>query len=127
MPLIGDRLKQLRKARRYSQADMGKALGISQQMVAKWEQGDVEVTSDTLTRLARLLDCTTDWLLGLVENPEEHLTLRDLSADEWKLLDLYRRGALPQLIARLAAELAGAQSKEGLVVDGDDQPVVPKS
>ncbi len=125
MPLLGDRLKRLRKARGYTQTDVGKALNITQQQVAKWEMANSDVSSETLTRLSRVLECTTDWLLGLVETPNEHLTLRDLSPDEWRLLDLYRRGELPEIIRRLATELTGSKAEENLVVDGDDESVIP--
>ncbi len=85
-----------------------------------------DVSSETLTRLSRLLECTSDWLLGLVETPNEHLTLRDLSTDEWRLVDLYRRGELAEVIRRLATQLTGTKSEESLKIDGEDESVVPR-
>jgi len=126
MPLLAERLKRLRNARGYTQTDVGKALNITQQQVAKWEMANSDVSSETLTRLARLLECTSDWLLGLVEAPNEHLTPRDLTTDEWRLVDLYRRGELAEVIRRLATQLTGTKPEESLKIDGEDESVVPR-
>jgi len=126
MPLLAERLKRLRNARGYTQTDVGKALNITQQQVAKWEMANSDVSSETLTRLARLLECTSDWLLGLVEAPNEHLTPRDLTTDEWRLVDLYRRGELAEVIRRLATQLTGTKPEESLKVDGEDESVVSR-
>jgi len=126
MPLLAERLKRLRKARGYTQTDVGKALNITQQQVAKWEMANSDVSSETLTRLSRLLECTSDWLLGLVEAPNEHLTPRDLTTDEWRLVDLYRRGELAEVIRRLATQLTGTKPEESLKVDGEDESVVSR-
>jgi transcriptional regulator with XRE-family HTH domain len=127
MPLRGERLKQIRTMRGYSQKSLAEALGTVQQQVAKWEIGMNDPSSDTLTRLVTILHCSTDWLLGLVDQPDEQLQVPGLSADERQLVDLYRRGALPELITRLVTEMSQVQPKKDLTVDGDEKPVVSSS
>jgi transcriptional regulator with XRE-family HTH domain len=120
MPLRPDRLKQRRQQKGFNQADFARAMSVSQQQIARWEGGQNDPTGDALARMAKALDCTVDWLLGLVAQPHAHQPPRELTADEHQLLELYRQGRLPDMISRLVNELAGTQSKESLVVDRDD-------
>lgn len=117
MGLMAERFREMRKQRGYTQADIVKAFGVSQQQVAKWERGNSDASAETLTRLARLLQCSTDYLLGLSDLPEEQFKPQGLSPEEWRLVDLYRRGELPQLLAQLARELVGQEPQERLVED----------
>ncbi|CAG1014759.1 HTH-type transcriptional regulator ImmR [Anaerolineae bacterium] len=106
MPLRGERLKEIRKSRGYTQTELGKALGTPQQQVAKWENEIQDPSADTVGRMAMLLECSADYLLGLVDTPTEHLQQTDLSEAERALLLLYRRGNLRDLITRLVGEIA---------------------
>lgn len=38
-PMFAERLKEARKAKRYSQAEVSRMLGVTQQAVGKWETG----------------------------------------------------------------------------------------
>ena len=55
-------IKMLREKRGYSQEHISKALGISQQAIAKWENEDTMPRADKLPELARILGCTIDEL-----------------------------------------------------------------
>jgi transcriptional regulator with XRE-family HTH domain len=124
MPLRSDRLKQRRQFLGYTQEDLARRLGVSQQQVGRWESGTQDTTADFLGRLAKALNCTADWLLGLVEQPQAHLRARELSAVESQLLELYRQRKLPDMIMRLVNELSRTQTQEALEVDGLNQPKV---
>ena len=67
---IGKRIRQQRMRRGLKQVDLAHALTVSPQAVSKWEHGDTCPDLATLPALARLLDVTTDWLLGVAE--QEH-------------------------------------------------------
>jgi transcriptional regulator with XRE-family HTH domain len=125
MPLRPERLKQRRQFKGLGQPDLGRALGVSQQQIARWENGVNDPSGDAIARLARTLECTTDWLLGLVEQPTAHVRARELSADEQQLIDLYRQRQLPEMITRLVNELAGPKTQKDRVVDGLRQARVP--
>jgi transcriptional regulator with XRE-family HTH domain len=60
---IGDRLKQLRKAKKLSQMELARQSGLSLSIITQLEQG---LTADprlsTLKALARVLGCTLDEL-----------------------------------------------------------------
>ena len=63
--MFSDRLKQARKRKKLSQAELSRQLGVTQQAVGKWETGRSTPDPVTVARLAELLDTTTDGLLGL--------------------------------------------------------------
>ncbi len=124
MPLRAERLKQLRKLRGYTQQDLAKALHIAQQQVTRWESGANDPSADTLERIAKVLECTADWLLGLVDEPTQRLQARELTPDEEQLLDLYRQRKLPQMITRLVNELARTNAQEDLVVNSRSEATI---
>jgi transcriptional regulator with XRE-family HTH domain len=55
---IGQRLRELRQSRRLSQDEVGFRAGISGKYVGRLERGEINVTIDTLDRLAKALDTT---------------------------------------------------------------------
>lgn len=63
--MFAERLKEARKAKRYSQAEVSRMLGVTQQAVGKWETGRSTPDPQTVAHLAEILDTPTDVLLGL--------------------------------------------------------------
>ena len=63
---IGKQIKIARKAKKWSQVDVGKAIGLSSQAIGQFERDDNLMTVPTLVLLADALEVTTDWLLGRV-------------------------------------------------------------
>ena len=69
--MFAERLRQARKAKRYSQSEISKMLGVTQPAVGKWENGRSTPDPQTVARLAEILDTTADALLGLQQVPTE--------------------------------------------------------
>ena len=69
--MFSERLKNARKAKGISQADLARALGVTQQAVGKWETDRSTPPPETIARLSELLDTTADILLGLQKLPED--------------------------------------------------------
>ena len=69
--MFADRLKEARKAKKYSQAEISRMLGVTQQAVGKWETGRSTPDPQTVAKLAEILDTTADVLLGLQKSPAE--------------------------------------------------------
>ena len=65
MILFKERLKELRVERKLSQADLAKELNVSQRSISSWETGFRQPDFETLERIAKFFDVTTDYLLGL--------------------------------------------------------------
>ena len=64
---IGDRIRELRKARGLNQDQLAELSSLNRVTVAKYEAGRVEPGAQALSRLADALDVTTDVLLGRYE------------------------------------------------------------
>ena len=50
--MFADRLRDARKAKRYSQTEVSRMLGVTQQAVGKWETGRSTPDPQTVARLA---------------------------------------------------------------------------
>ena len=61
---LGQQIRTLREARRISQTELGKRLGISKQSVCNWENDNVQPSVEMLVRLASLFSVSTDYMLG---------------------------------------------------------------
>ena len=60
----GARLEALRKAKKITQVKLASILNVNQTTVGKWELKDITPCDEILIKIADILDCTTDYLLG---------------------------------------------------------------
>ena len=60
--LIGERIRQARKSRGFSQVDLARRIGVSQPAIANWESGVHDPRRLTLAKLADALEAPLDWL-----------------------------------------------------------------
>lgn len=90
MPLFGNRVKELRENLGYTQEELADLIGTNQREVSQYENGR-QPRAPRLARLAEVLETTTDYLLGLSEEPLRALGgVSDLNSDERELVMLYR-------------------------------------
>lgn len=82
MKIFTERLKQIRKKRDLSQADLAEYLQCSRQSYAHYETGRSEPSLETLVKIATYLQCSLDYLLGLSDDS----TQRDLTPAEREAL-----------------------------------------
>ena len=75
---FGKLLRQLRKSRGWTQAQLAQNAGIERAMVGNYELGVHYPPIPTLVKLARTLDVSVDRLLGLVESGTEDIQDRRL-------------------------------------------------
>ncbi|MCL2854873.1 MAG: helix-turn-helix domain-containing protein [Defluviitaleaceae bacterium] len=95
--MLGQRISELRKSTKLSQADLGAELNFTQQAIAKWEKGVAEPNAENIVRLANFFGVTTDYLLGLsgdiankTDLPSEKEQSEKLSGAEKALLRNFR-------------------------------------
>ncbi len=50
-----------------TQAELAARLGVSQRTVSRWEQGRHAPNADEILKMARIFNCTSDYLLGLTD------------------------------------------------------------
>lgn len=88
---FGERMKQYRKDQGISQKELGEALGISQQAVAKYENMIEAPKSSTVDKIADALGVTFyELLLGESDSDYRYLAeAAGLEQDEGILLELY--------------------------------------
>lgn len=81
-----NKLKELRSARGWRQADLAEILSTKPQTVSRYEKGDRDMDSETVCRLCDVFGCTADYLLGRSELPDN-----DLDEEEQALVLAFRR------------------------------------
>lgn len=69
MRIQTDILKELRKDKNLTQADMGKHFGITYSMYSLYETGKRRMSIEMLCTLADILETSTDYILGRTDDP----------------------------------------------------------
>ena len=104
--MFSERLREARKAKHYSQAEVSRLLGVTQQAVGKWETGRSTPDPQTVARLAEILDTTADMLLGLQSNAAPLGSVRSASIPSAQFLLWGRcaQGTMPLLLRKITAQ-----------------------
>lgn len=69
MPKLGQRLRKARELAGLSQLEAAKKLGISNGTLSGYERDYRDPDTRMLEKIANLYEVSTDWLLGLADNP----------------------------------------------------------
>lgn len=67
--LFHQRLKEQREAAQLRQQDLAYLVGTSQNQISKYEIGRSQPTADVLLKIAKALQTSSDYLLGLTDDP----------------------------------------------------------
>lgn len=67
--IFGERIYQLRKANGLSQKELGEAVGLSHKAISTIESGTRGTTVDKLVEIAFYFHVSTDYLLGITDDP----------------------------------------------------------
>lgn len=59
-----NRLKEIRMAKKMSQSQLAKQLGVAQNTVSNWENGNRLIDTETLIRISSLFSISIDYILG---------------------------------------------------------------
>ena len=65
-----DRLKDLREDNDYKQEYIASVIGCATYTYQRYEYGELKIPMDKLIKLAKLYHTSTDFILGLTDNPE---------------------------------------------------------
>jgi transcriptional regulator with XRE-family HTH domain len=94
---FGERLRKLRHQQQYTQLELGIRIGVAKSTVAGYESGFREPSLSNIISLAKELEVSTDYLLGISKYPqrindytpptETHLNPNDLHWDGMMLED----------------------------------------
>lgn len=128
-------IKELRKEKNMTQSQLAAAVGVGKDTVISWEKGenDLPRAMDHLKTLANVLECSTDYLIGLNDcRTQEGQFLKDkgiFSADTINFLTGPGRGVLPILEA-LAMSKGLAEYQEAIqnaIIAGVDREMIKGS
>lgn len=75
----GDRL---REARQLTQRELAARCGLGEKQIWRYENNESDPTGDYVARIARELEVSADYLLGLAEKPTDHFIPEELTVDE---------------------------------------------
>lgn len=76
---LSEKIAIIRKARKYSQEEVGEKVGVSRQTVSSWEKGEFEPTLDSIRAIAQVLNVSFDTLLDdSIDLADEHSLNRAL-------------------------------------------------
>lgn len=65
MKVFGERLRELRIEKNILQKKLAEDFKVAQSSIADWERGVTETDFETLVKLAKYFNVSTDYLLGL--------------------------------------------------------------
>lgn len=85
----GKRLRDTRLLRGHTQDSLAEMIGSNARQIWRWESEETTPDADKVALLARMLEVSSDYLLGLTDDPrvDDHLT-----EDERSVLAAMRRG-----------------------------------
>ena len=103
MATLGSRLKELREYKSLSQGQVAKYARVSQSTLSDLERGEIAPkTIDAVINLARYFNCSTDYLLGVTDDPTPNSGGEAVPPFGIELLDILR-----ELSPKRAEELHG--------------------
>jgi transcriptional regulator with XRE-family HTH domain len=97
------RLREAREKKGLTQQRLAQLCGFAINQINRYENGGGSPTIENLRILAQTLSVSTDYLLGLTDDPQGTSATSDIQPDERELLDIYRREGWTGVI-RLGAE-----------------------
>ena len=83
---IGENIRNIRKSKNMSQDELGRALGVSQAMIAQYESGKRKPKIGTLAKIAEALNVyigklDEDWGTDITNNPAEYEKFKNKMAE----------------------------------------------
>ncbi|MDL2232057.1 helix-turn-helix domain-containing protein [Ruminococcaceae bacterium OttesenSCG-928-L11] len=95
IPTFGERLRNLRLSRNFSQGDLAKRIGRNISMIGLYENSSRMPSYETLIRIARTFGVSTDYLLGVEPQNDNPFNLDGLTESQaesvLRMIDEYRK------------------------------------
>lgn len=85
--MIGYKIKELRKKKKLTQAELGKIIGVSQTAITAWENDRTLPSREYLAKMARYFNVTSDYLLEIDKCDLDHKEKIDIALQAEKLIE----------------------------------------
>lgn len=102
--MIADRIREARKNAGHTQASLAELIGIHYKNISRWEAGEYTPEVENLMLLAKALNVSADYLLGLSDDPKRAARESDFSQDEVEIIMALRRGDLKSALRAIVNE-----------------------
>lgn len=79
---FGEKIKQLRKKKGWTQAQVADEIGVTKSVISFYENKDRSPSPEVLIKFAELFQVSTDYLLGIEEVQDNTIDVTGLSKDE---------------------------------------------
>lgn len=77
--MLGDKIREIRLAKKMSQVELAKILDVTKQSVSNWENENIQPSIEMLSKIATVLSVSTDFLLSREE--KRYLDVTGLSEE----------------------------------------------
>lgn len=74
---IYPRIKDLREDKDLTQAEVAKKLGLYTTQYQRYERAETTIPADIIADIAKLYDVSTDYILGLTNNPKKEWNIKN--------------------------------------------------
>lgn len=81
------KLKEIRKQKGITQKELATLTGLNKVNICRWENGNAKPDNETILKLAKALNVTTDYLLGIDNQIAQN---GELTNEELKELEKYK-------------------------------------
>jgi plasmid maintenance system antidote protein VapI len=98
-----DRLQQLMKKQGHNSASLAEITGRAERTIRRIIAEDGNTSDDTVIALAKALNVSADYLLGLSDDPSPHLRIDNMTEDERRVVAAMRRGEKLEAIRVIAS------------------------
>ncbi len=78
--MLSERIREIRLAKKISQVELARHLGVTKQSVSNWENDNIQPSIDMLAKIAAVLSVSSDYLLGIGD--KRYLDVSGLSESE---------------------------------------------
>jgi len=104
----GNRLRKMREEARLTQDELAEMADLGVIQINRYENGKTEPNGEIIVRLAKALNVSSDYLLGLSDDPTPAFLSGGLNARERAIVSAVRRGERMKAIRIIADEEAAA-------------------
>ena len=89
--MVNSRLKEIMQRRGKNSTELAAIIGISERNMRRIVAGGT-TSDESVALLAKALEVSADWLLGIADDPSPHLRVDNMTEDERAVVAAMRRG-----------------------------------
>jgi transcriptional regulator with XRE-family HTH domain len=111
---LPSRLRAIREKKGLTQHELGDICQVDSNQISRYERGTVDPTIHTLRAIADHLEVSSDYLLGLTDDPTVQIREPGMNPAERDLLEIFRREGWPGVFHLGAASIQKMLGAEDL-------------